>query len=148
MLKLIPLTIIILFAFIACNKNTDKQTANLTKGEKAGSFCSPECKAKNKSTDLVCGISSEELQERQKTVINSLRKQIIETKELDNGYAFKFAGTDEVVDELTEFIKTERECCGFFIFGLSISGDKSEAWLELTGPEGAKDFIADELEFI
>ena len=148
MLKLTSFTLIILFAFAACTNNTDKQTAQLTNGKKKVSFCSPDCKAKNKSTDLVCGLSSEELQERQKTVINSLRKQIIETRELENGYAFKFSGSDEVIDELAEFIKTERECCGFFVFGLSISGDKSEAWLELTGPEGAKDFIADELEFI
>jgi hypothetical protein len=50
-----------------------------------------------------------------------------------------------MLDELTEFIKTERECCDFFVFNLSISGDKSEAWLELTGEEGAKNFIESEL---
>jgi len=61
-------------------------------------------------------------------------------------YAFKFPGTDAMLDELTEFIKTERECCDFFTFNISISGDKSEAWLELTGLEGAKDFIKTELE--
>jgi hypothetical protein len=66
-------------------------------------------------------------------------------KELKDGYAFKFPGTDKMLDELTEFIKTERECCDFFTFNLSISGDKSEAWLELTGVEGAKDFISTEL---
>ncbi len=37
-----------------------------------------------------------------------------------------------MVDELTEFIKTERECCDFFTFNLAISGDKREVWLELT----------------
>lgn len=55
-------------------------------------------------------------------------------------------GTDKILDQLSEFIKTERACCDFFIFGLSISGDKSEIWLELTGPKGAKDFIETELE--
>ena len=115
---------------------------------KKDTFCSTTCKASNSTIDLMCGLSSPELQQRKETVIASLQKQILETKELENGYAFKFSGSDKVVDELTEFIKTERECCGFFVFGLSISGDKSEAWLELTGPEGAKDFIADELEFI
>ena len=48
---------------------------------------------------------------------------------------------------LAEFIKTERRCCEFFVFGLSVSGDKSEIWLELTGPEGTKDFISSELEW-
>lgn len=50
-----------------------------------------------------------------------------------------------MLDELTEFIKTERACCDFFVFGLSISGDKSEAWLKLTGPEGTKEMITSEL---
>jgi hypothetical protein len=68
-----------------------------------------------------------------------------EKKELKYGYAFKFEGSDKVVDELAEFIKTERECCDFFNFTLSVSGDKSEAWLQLTGAEGVKDFIAKEL---
>ncbi|MBT8196050.1 MAG: hypothetical protein HKO56_02805 [Bacteroidia bacterium] len=58
-------------------------------------------KAKNKVTELMCGLSSPELQERKETVIASLQKQLIETKELENGYAFKFPGTDEMVDELT-----------------------------------------------
>jgi hypothetical protein len=49
-----------------------------------------------------------------------------------------------MIDELVEFIKTERACCDFFIFNLSISS-KSEAWLEITGPRGAKDFIKTEL---
>lgn len=86
------------------------------------------------------------MQERKLTVLASLKKQIIERKELPNGYAFRFDGSDNVLDELTEFIKTERECCSFFTFNLSVSGDKSELWLELTGVEGAKDFITQELE--
>jgi hypothetical protein len=79
-------------------------------------------------------------------VIASLRKKVLEKKELSNGYAFKFGGSDEMLDELTTFIKAERQCCDFFTFNLQISGDQSEVWLELTGAEGAKDFIRTELE--
>lgn len=50
-----------------------------------------------------------------------------------------------MVDELTEFIKTERNCCKFFSFGLTVAGDKSSAYLELTGPEGVKEVIREEL---
>lgn len=80
------------------------------------------------------------------TILASLKKQMLERKELSNGYAFKFGGSDNVLNELTEFIKGERECCDFFTFNLSISGDKSEIWLEMTGVEGVKDFITKELE--
>lgn len=49
---------------------------------------------------------------------------------MKNGYAYKFTGSDKMVDELTAFIKTERQCCDFFTFNLSVTGDKTTAWLE------------------
>lgn len=105
-------------------------------------------KATNQSNELSCKLSSKKLVKRKMTVLNNLKNQVLETKELDNGYAFRFPGSDDVLDQLNEFIKSERTCCDFFIYGLSISGDKSEAWLELTGPEGAKEFISEELGLV
>lgn len=102
---------------------------------------------KNQNVQMSCRLTSPELQKRKQTVIASLKRQIIEKKELQDGYAFKFAGKDSVLDELTEFVKTERTCCDFFTFRISVSGDKSEAWLELTGSKRAKDFISTELDF-
>ncbi|HTM67618.1 MAG TPA: hypothetical protein VL093_14930 [Flavipsychrobacter sp.] len=97
------------------------------------------------TNEMSCKLTSPELQKRKETVIASLKQQMLDKKELKDGYAFKFPGADSVLDELTEFIKTERSCCDFFTFGLTISGDKTEAWLILTGADGAKDFITSEL---
>lgn len=128
----------VLSAFIlSCSSKAD-----MTENKKAD--CSDECMTKEK-TALSCKLTTSELQKRRETVIASIKSQLVEKKELENGYAFKFPGSDKMVDELTEFIKTERECCDFFTFNLSISGDKSTAWLELTGVEGVKDFISEEL---
>ena len=102
-------------------------------------------KAKNSKNELTCKLMPEEMRLYKESVLASLKNKIIDKKELPNGYAFKFPGSDSVVDELIGFIKAERECCDFFVFNLSISGDKSEAWLQLTGVEGAKDFITQEL---
>lgn len=120
---------------------------NMMDSVKSTETCSSTCQAENSSSDLVCSLTTPELRERKETVLKSLREQILTKKELEHGYAFKFPGTDEVLDQLSEFIKTERACCAFFIFGLSISGDKRETWLELTGPEGTKEFITTELGF-
>lgn len=38
-------------------------------------------------------------------------------------YAFK--DSDETIAMLADFIKTERQCCDFFNFGLSVSAEKS-----------------------
>lgn len=101
--------------------------------------------ARNSKTELTCKLMPEEMRLYKESVLTSLKSKIMDKKELPNGYAFKFPGSDGVVDELIGFIKAERECCDFFVFNLSISGDKSEAWLQLTGAEGAKDFITQEL---
>lgn len=107
--------------------------------------CSPQCKAKNANTVLSCKLMPEEMRIRKETVLKELKEKVLEKKELADGYAFRFNGDDETIDQLFEFVRTERRCCDFFIFNLSISGDQSEAWLELTGVEGSKDFVTDEL---
>ena len=99
----------------------------------------------NPAVSISCRLTSPQLQERKRTVIASLQKQVLEQKELPNGYAYRFKGTDATLDELTTFIKTERQCCDFFDFGLSVQADEN-VWLELTGPAGAKDFIEAEIE--
>jgi hypothetical protein len=138
-LFLVALAILI---FSDCQNNQGRE---ITEANKTEPGCSNDCRAKSKSGDLSCKLATPELRNRKETVLAGLKAQLVEKKELRNGYAFKFPGTDKMVDELTEFIKTERECCDFFTFGISVSGDKSEAWLELTGPVGAKNFITSEL---
>lgn len=98
--------------------------------------------------ELTCNLTTPELRKRKETVLKKLKTKVLERKELEAGYAFKFSGTNKTLDELLEFIKTERACCSFFTFGLDISGDKSSVWLKLTGPENTKEFIARELGLI
>ncbi|CAN5596902.1 hypothetical protein BH11BAC1_BH11BAC1_17230 [soil metagenome] len=136
-------TVLIIFSFASC-KNSE-QNNTLVKNLDS-SCCTDDCFAKSKSTILTCKLTSAEMQNRKATIIESLRKQITERKELENGYAFKFNGSDKMLDELTEFIKTERECCDFFTFNLSIAGDKNEIWLSLTGPMEVKEFIKTEMD--
>lgn len=115
--------------------STDLKTAST---EKKSGCCNPG--------ELSCKLTSPELQERKNTVIASLRKQVVEKNELADGYSFKFNGSDAMLDELTEFIKTERQCCDFFSFTLHATDEKSFMVLDITGPEGAKEFIVTELE--
>jgi len=110
--------------------------------------CAADCNetTKGKKKALACKLTTPELRERKAKVIASLRQQITGKKELKKGYAYQFNSSDSIIDELAEFIKTERLCCDFFTFKIFVSGDKSATWLEITGPKGAKDFIRTELE--
>jgi hypothetical protein len=127
---------------LSCNSSDKKGVAT---NSPTKSICSDKCEAKSKSTDLSCKLTTADKRARIETVIASLKKQVIETKELENGFAYKFIGSDKIIDELAEFVKTERLCCDFFSFNISVSGDATEAWLQITGPAGTKDFITSEL---
>ncbi len=98
----------------------------------------------NKVT-LSCKLTSPELRKRKDEVIARLKKQVLDRQELANGIRFRFNGSDGVLDEITSFIKSERQCCDFFNFNVAVNSDSS-IWLEISGPEGAKEFITTELE--
>jgi hypothetical protein len=94
---------------------------------------------------LVCKLTTPELQQRKKTVIAELKKLVLEKVETSQGAKFKFEGSDKTIDLLTSFIKTERLCCDFFIFALYVKDENAFTWLELSGPEGTKEFIETEI---
>ena len=100
-----------------------------------------------KEIKLSCKLTTPELQQRKKTVIAELKNLLLEKTETENGFKYKFGNSDTMLDLLTDFIKTERMCCDFFTFNLSVSGDNDFAWLELSGPNGTKEFIKEEIEF-
>lgn len=92
---------------------------------------------------ITCKLTAPELQRRKATVIAELKALVVGRNELSNGYAYEFAGTDEVLDKLNTFIKTERMCCDFFTFQLTVEDNR--ALLNITGPEGAKEFLKEEV---
>jgi hypothetical protein len=94
---------------------------------------------------IACKLTSPELRKRKGEVIASLKKKILERQELNDGYKYKFEGSDKNVDEVVAFIKTERLCCDFFTFNLSF--DEDNLWLTISGPDGAKEFIITEIDF-
>jgi hypothetical protein len=95
---------------------------------------------------LTCKLTSKELQHRKQTVLADLKSKVMIKGEFEDGYEYTFPGTDETIDQLTEFVKTERQCCDFFNYELNISGDtKGTTKLKISGPDGVKEFIKEEL---
>ena len=99
------------------------------------------------ASKIMCKLTTPALQQRKMTVISDLKKLVSKKEETENGFRYHFEGSDKMIDLLTEFIKTERMCCSFFQFKLTIASDGSFCSLELSGPEGTKDFIRQEIEF-
>ena len=104
-------------------------------------------KNETRGVSVNCKLTTPELQQRKKTIIAELKNLILETIETDAGFRYKFDGSDKVLDLLLNFIKTERLCCDFFDFQITVAGEDNFTWLELSGQAGTKEFIKNEIEF-
>jgi hypothetical protein len=95
---------------------------------------------------ISCKLTSPELQKHKTEVIALLKAEVLQRKELGNGYQYSFKGADKIIDDITGFIKSERACCDFFTFNLLIEDVNRNVLLTITGPEGTKEFINSEMD--
>lgn len=96
-----------------------------------------------KKKPITCKLTTPELQKRKTEILALLKTKVLKKEELPNGYSYLFVSTDKNIDEITSFIKTERTCCDFFSFKISIQDN--DLWLTITGEDGTKDFITGEM---
>ncbi len=89
---------------------------------------------------LVCTLTEAARPEREQH-IHKLFGSSQERHELEDGYAFRFAGTDEYATQLFNFILAERSCCQFFRFELVFEPAQSAIWLHMRGPGEVKELI-------
>jgi hypothetical protein len=90
---------------------------------------------------VACTLSAPELREREQTVLARIRDQVREVRDLDSGYALRFAPEDAVLPGLATLIELERQCCPFLQFELKVLPASGPIWLELSGPEGTREFL-------
>jgi hypothetical protein len=70
---------------------------------------------------------------------------VTQVGELPDGYTFQLPGDSAMVFKLAEFIRDERLCCPFWTFGVTVEPPGGSIWLQLTGPDGAKQAVVSEL---
>ena len=72
-----------------------------------------------------------------------LFSHIQETRELSDGYQFRF--DSDVIRRLAEFVALEKLCCPFLSFAIEVEAENGPVWLRLSGREGVKAFIREEI---
>ena len=90
---------------------------------------------------IACSLTSVELQERRSAVLQKVRRAVLEVRELEDGYAYSFPSEGDWLRELAGLIDLERQCCLFLQFRLTVEANAGPIWLEMTGPEGTKEFL-------
>jgi len=68
-----------------------------------------------------------------------------EIRELGDGYEFRLGGDSSAITKAAEFISLEKLCCPFLNFALEIKPEGGPVWLRLSGREGVKAFIREEI---
>jgi len=90
---------------------------------------------------IACELTSPELQERRRAILPKFRDAVIEVNELEDGFAYSFASDPDQLKELAGLIDLERRCCPFLRFRLTVEAGGGPLSLEITGPDGTKDFL-------
>jgi hypothetical protein len=94
------------------------------------------------SLPIACSLTSAELQERRLSVLEKLRGAVLKVKELADGFAYTFTSEGNRFKELADMIDLERQCCPFLQFRVTVAAGHGRLTLEITGPEGTKDFLS------
>jgi hypothetical protein len=93
------------------------------------------------NTPAVCSLTAVELRDREATLLAQFRSAMIETEELQQGYAFRLPGDGKWIRLIAEFIVAERECCPSLTFEVFALPDNGPVIVRVSGPAGAKEFL-------
>ena len=92
--------------------------------------------------EVACGLSEEERERRQGSwVERTFLASVRDVEELEDGYAWVFDGSDDVLEAAATFVRRETDCCPFATFHLEVSPGLEEVRLRFTGPDGTKELL-------
>ena len=92
--------------------------------------------------EIVCTLTDAEMRERRQTFLNAIKDAAIQTEELNEGYAYSFKASSEVLAQLNRLVDMERQCCQFLTFRIVVQAGANPIRLEITGALEAKPIIA------
>jgi hypothetical protein len=90
---------------------------------------------------IACALADPDKAKRLAALEQEIFFAVLETRELADGYAFRFPSDTAWLVNLAAFIAEERMCCPFFTFELVVEPGHGPLWLRLRGREGVKRFI-------
>jgi len=98
-------------------------------------------KERSDNTTIACSLTTVELRDRETTLLDEFKPAVVETEELQDGYAFRLPGDGKWMALIAELIVAERECCPFLAFELVALPNKGPLIVRMTGPAGTKEFL-------
>jgi hypothetical protein len=91
---------------------------------------------------VACTLGPAALNARRQGLLGDLLRRANRHEELADGHRLSFAASDDIVGLLARAIDAERHCCRFLSFRVTVEPDEGPILLELTGPEGTREFLS------
>jgi hypothetical protein len=100
-----------------------------------------------KESPLACDMTAIEPERREQHIATAgqVFRAVTDIRELPGGYAFLLPDEPDTLVKAAEFISLEKLCCPFLGFVLEVESEGGDVWLRLTGREGVKAFIREEV---
>jgi hypothetical protein len=91
---------------------------------------------------IVCELTREAIEARREGLLPGLAARAVERVVTDEGYRLSFSPDSETLQLIASVIDAERQCCRWLSFTLTVEPDGGPIVLTLSGPEGAREFLA------
>ena len=95
------------------------------------------------SPPVACTLSAEQRRAAGDALLPALAARARMIEPIDAGYSLKFDDDGNVLEAILRVIDTERCCCRFLQFDLTLEPERGPITLKLTGPLGTRDFLDD-----
>jgi hypothetical protein len=92
---------------------------------------------------IACTLTPGQINACRDHLIPGLFKRAQSNEVLPSGHRLTFAPATDTLHVITNTIDRERQCCQFLRFQLTIEPGGGAMVLDLTGPEGTRDFLND-----
>jgi hypothetical protein len=91
---------------------------------------------------IVCTLTPKTLATRKAQLLPGLFRRAAAAEATQEGFRLRFDSAAETLHAIAAAIEAERHCCRFLRFELAVEPDEGPLVLTLSGPPGAREFVA------
>ena len=90
---------------------------------------------------IACALSQAELATRRNELLPGLSSRADSQETIPGGFRWSFSEAKGLLQDVVSVVEAARRCCRFLRFRRTLEPDGGPLWMEVTGPEGAQEFL-------
>ena len=90
---------------------------------------------------IACTLTPETIRTLRAGLLPGLLERADARETLPEGYRVRFAATGDILPSIARTVDAERQCCRFLRFLITVEPDGGPITLDITGPNGTREFL-------